>query len=222
MTDRGQSLLRKALIQIDFSGSFDEVIHQFEDYRQLLLKWNRKMNLVSKGDIEDIVTKHFLPSIGWIQKINVPDGSRVMDVGSGAGFPGIPLKLIRPDLHMTLVESKRKKVLFLRQAAVKLGLQSIEVINARVESLGRKAHSIDIVICRAVTDLVTMIGWIKQFMVIKGGKLIALKGRDVKVEVEDLEGMRERYKIKRIEILDYCPFPTIVTLKKGYLVVVSF
>jgi len=126
-------LLRDGIIELGFTPS-KEQINSFMIYLTELKKWNKAYNLTGLEKDEDIVIKHFLDSLLYLKAI--PDGEiRIADVGSGAGFPGIPIKIIRPEIEMFLIEPSRKKSAFLRHITRQLRLEKIEVIEKRIEEI---------------------------------------------------------------------------------------
>jgi 16S rRNA (guanine527-N7)-methyltransferase len=138
----------------------------FGTYEGELLAWNKRMNLVAKGDESSLWTRHFLDSlIGWslalsLHPYHLPHNPAVLDIGTGAGFPGLPIKLVWPEINLTLVESIRKKTLFLKHLVETLKLRDASVLNARAESLARDpAHEshYDCILSRAVTNLNNLI-----------------------------------------------------------------
>jgi 16S rRNA (guanine527-N7)-methyltransferase len=199
-----------------------DMIGHFAEYRKLLLDWNQRVNLISRRDEVRIVTRHFLDSLGLATVEAFPRNSRMMDLGSGAGFPGIPLKLVRPDLRISLVESKRKKALFLRHAIEKLELEGIEIVMGRVEELTESLGLFDFVVSRSVTDLITLVGWSKDYLKPTGGSLIAIKGSDVEKELEQLKSMAPDWSVKRVRSSEYNPFPRILRSKKSVVVFVEW
>lgn len=156
---------------------------QFMHYHHLLSQWNKRMNLISPGDEKRIITRHFIESAGLLLASDFPAGSLVMDLGSGAGFPGIPIKIIRDDLHMTLVESKKKKARFLSSIIHELSLTGIEVLAERAEEIDSARYKFDIIITRAVADLRTVIRWSRHLIRPEGGTFIFLKGPDAEAEI---------------------------------------
>jgi 16S rRNA (guanine527-N7)-methyltransferase len=118
-------------------------------YTQLLRDWNTRLNLVSRRDTDRILTYHIVDSLA-VQRL-IPPGARVCDIGTGAGLPGIPVVLVRPDVRMLLVESSQKKSRFLRTAVAELGLDNVEVLNERAESL--PALQCDIILSRLAGPL---------------------------------------------------------------------
>jgi 16S rRNA (guanine527-N7)-methyltransferase len=150
-------------------------------YLVLLLRWNRAYNLTALTDPRQVVTRHLLDSLAVLPWIH---GSRIADIGSGAGLPGIPLAIARPDWQIVLVDAVGKKTRFQRQAVLELGLAGVEAVHARVENY-RPAEPFDTVISRAFAatrEFVALAG----HLVGPGGRLLAMKGRDPADELGDL------------------------------------
>lgn len=159
-------------------------IEQFNIYQRELLKWNAKINLISEKSSHEIINRHFLDSLTALQFIDQHD-SRIIDIGSGAGFPGIPLKIACPDLQLYLLESNRKKVSFLKHIIRLLSLTTTFVLHDRAESLMKESawkDFFDIVISRATFKLPEFLS-LGAFFLAPQSKLIALKGRDVDSEI---------------------------------------
>lgn len=175
-----------------------KAIEAFELYLKELLKWNQKINLTSIRSEKGVVLKHFLDSFSVHPLL--PKYSSILDMGSGAGFPGIPLKIIQPTLEMTLIDSVRKKVDFQRHIIRVLGLKGMETIHGRVQdkgilqSLGRQ---FDIILSRAFSDLRTLL--ILSFPFLKeGGSVIAMKSEWEGGEIRNLTQTEEpRYQLQR-------------------------
>lgn len=149
---------------------------KFDCFRELLLEYNAKFNLTTITDEKEIFYKHFIDSVSgeWC----FPEGVTVCEVGSGAGFPSIPLKIIREDLQFTLVESTGKKCDFLKIAVDKLALEGVMVVCARAEELAKQKNfreSFDICCARAVASMNTLAEYCLPFVKI-GGKMVAYKG----------------------------------------------
>ena len=142
------------------------------DYVQLIAKWNRVHNLTAVREPEQMITLHLLDSLSILPHLD--GAATVLDVGSGAGLPGIPLAIARPDLRVTLLDSSHKKATFLTQAKSELGLAGVEVACERVEQW-KTAHPFDAVISRAFSDLVDFIAQAKH-LVAPGGQMLAMKG----------------------------------------------
>ncbi|HCB01444.1 MAG TPA: 16S rRNA (guanine(527)-N(7))-methyltransferase RsmG, partial [Anaerolineae bacterium] len=125
-------------------------------YEKELLEWDQKFNLTAIRDVESIRTKHFLDSYSCVLAWQATPPLRLIDVGTGAGFPGIPLKIVYPQMHVTLVESVGKKAMFCQHIVSKLGLENIDVIKTRAEDIGQKPEhreSYDYAVARAVANL---------------------------------------------------------------------
>ncbi|MCY4364662.1 MAG: 16S rRNA (guanine(527)-N(7))-methyltransferase RsmG [Chloroflexi bacterium] len=154
-------------------------LEQFEIYYRELADWNTRMNLTSVIDYPEVQVKHFLDSLTLLPALGgrLPENARVVDVGAGAGFPGLPLKLVQPDLSLTLVESTGKKAGFLRHMAETLGLESVEVYTGRAETLAhqpelRETH--DVALARGLARLPTLLEITLPF-VRQGGVVAAWK-----------------------------------------------
>lgn len=159
-------------------------------YEKELLEWNQKFNLTAIRDVESIRTKHFLDSFSCVLawKANPPDS--LIDVGTGAGFPGIPLKIIYPNMKLTLVESVGKKAMFCQHIVSVLGLDNVNVIQARAETLGQNARhreTYDWAIARAVAKLNVLIEYLIPLLKI-GGRMLAQKGESGPAEAQSAEG----------------------------------
>lgn len=144
-----------------------------------------------------------------------------MDLGSGAGFPGIPMKLVRPDLKFVLVESKRKRVLFLNKVIEKLNLEGIEIVEGRVEEEGSQIDPVDFVVSRSVADLVTLIKWSRNCLDPRGGRLLVIKGVGVRKELNLLGTVASELGVKSWRLIKYNPFPKVFQLQESYVVVVE-
>ncbi len=162
----------------------EEQIEQFYKYMDLLLEWNQKINLTAITEPEEIIQKHFVDSITIEKYLN--KNAEIIDVGTGAGFPGIPLKIIRPDLKITLLDSLNKRVNFLNNVIENLELSSIYSIHARVEEFGKVSQyreKFDVATSRAVANLATLSEYLIP-LVKQGGYAISMKGSEVNEEIE--------------------------------------
>ncbi len=159
----------------------DEQMEQFEKYMHLLIEWNEKMNLTAITQEEEVWEKHFYDSIIPFSKLSF---SNMCDIGSGAGFPGIPVKIAYPDVEMTLVEPLQKRCRFLNEVKESLGLENLEILNVRAEDLAKtKRECFDIVSARAVAKLSILLELCVPF-VKKGKMMVALKGKNGHEELE--------------------------------------
>ncbi len=176
----------------------EKTAEAFDLYLKELLKWNQKINLTAIRTEKGIVLKHFLDSLSVFPYLS--NISTLLDIGSGAGFPGIPLKMVEPSLKVTLIDSVRKKVDFQRHIIRRLGLKGIEAIHGRVqdkEILKGLEGRFDIVMSRAFSDLQTFL--VLSFPLLrKGGIVLAMKGRVDRKEMRLLPTMEEaRYRLQK-------------------------
>ena len=158
---------------------------KFKAYCQLLLEWNRKFNLTAIKEPNEIAIKHFVDSCTILHYVNIKQNAKIIDVGTGAGFPGIPLKIIRDDIEITLLDSLNKRIVFLNEISEHLGI-SVSTIHGRAEDLGRNEsyrQSFDIAVSRAVAPLNVLSEYCIP-LVRKGGKFISMKGPDIKEETD--------------------------------------
>lgn len=167
-------------------------LDRFATYHREILLWNRRINLVSERSAQEIVIRHFLDSLTPAPFLDRPDGA-LIDLGSGGGFPGIPLRIALPGLHLSLVEASRKKSSFLSHAVRTLRLDGVQVIRKRVEELTAGeafAGRFDTLISRAAFKLPDLIRT-ASFFLKPGGQLIAMKGPDPQEEMEETERISE-------------------------------
>ncbi|PTH07717.1 16S rRNA (guanine(527)-N(7))-methyltransferase RsmG [Staphylococcus capitis] len=159
---------------------------QFQTYYQLLVEWNEKMNLTSITEEHDVYLKHFYDSITLSFYYDFDGELSICDVGAGAGFPSIPLKIVFPELKVTIVDSLNKRIQFLNHLAAELGLQDVSFVHDRAESYGKGAYreSYDIVTARAVARL-TVLSELCLPLVKKGGQFIALKSSKGEEELQE-------------------------------------
>ena len=168
----------------DASIDAEQQIEQFLRYRSELLDWNTRINLTAITEPEEVLLKHFLDSLSLLSVYDRPD-TRLLDIGSGAGFPGIPLKLMRPKWQIVLLEATGKKVAFLRHIIETFQLQGIVALQGRAEELAHnKAYraSFDVVTARAVASLPILLEYAAPFCRI-GGQIILPKKGDVAGEI---------------------------------------
>jgi 16S rRNA (guanine527-N7)-methyltransferase len=165
-------------------------IRDFERYEESLLDWNRRFNLTAITGREDIRIKHFLDSLSCLKVMQLRPGMRVIDIGTGAGFPGIPLKIAAPEIRLTLVESIRKKADFCRYLAGELQLREVTILNARAEEIGQDpAHREQYhwAVARAVADLCVLAEYLLPLVKI-GGYALAQKGGNGPTEAHSAAG----------------------------------
>jgi len=163
----------------------NRMLEQFEDYMKLLLEWNEKINLTAIIEEDDIILKHFLDSL-TISKY-IKENKSIVDVGTGAGFPGLPLKITREDVKVTLVDSLNKRIKFLEDVIEKIELKKIETLHYRAEEFGQNKkyrESFDIATSRAVANLSTLVEYLLPLVKV-GGICICMKGSEIQEELEN-------------------------------------
>lgn len=161
-----------------------EQAEMFFNYMNLLLEWNEKINLTAITEEKEVIVKHFVDSLTIAKYI--PEGASLVDVGTGAGFPGIPLKIIREDLKITLLDSLQKRINFLDVVIKELNLENIETIHARVEEFGKNSkyrESFEVATSRAVANLSTLTEYLLPLVKV-GGIAICMKGSSIEEELE--------------------------------------
>ena len=172
---------------------FMEQTEQFFEYMNLLIEWNEKMNLTAITDPEEIILKHFIDSITILKELE--DDSTVVDVGTGAGFPGIPLSIMNPTLKITLVDSLNKRLIFLQEVVNKLNLKNVEIVHARAEEFGQNKkyrECFDVSTSRAVANLSTLSEYLIPLVKVNG-KVISMKASEAREEINEAK--------KAIEVL---------------------
>lgn len=170
----------------DLNLSLDEKqINQFITYYEMLVEKNKVMNLTAITEFDEVIEKHFLDSLSLCKVMDLDTEISVLDMGTGAGFPGIPLKIAFPKLNVVLADSLNKRILFLDEVIAELGLEKIETIHARAEELGRNKEyreKFDLVVSRAVANLASLNEYCLPFAAI-GGKFISYKSGEIEEEV---------------------------------------
>ncbi len=165
----------------------DIQIDQFIKYKDILLEWNEKMNLTAITEENEVMVKHFLDSLSCLQTNYIKDGGRMIDVGTGAGFPGIPLKIARPNIDLTLLDSLNKRIGFLKEVCDQLNLDNVDLVHGRAEDLGQNKiyrEKYDYVVSRAVAALNVLVEYCMPFVKV-GGYFICQKGPNLKEEIGD-------------------------------------
>ncbi|MDT3425226.1 16S rRNA (guanine527-N7)-methyltransferase [Paenibacillus forsythiae] len=191
--------------------SISSMLDQFEGYYRELVSWNEKMNLTGITEREQVYTKHFYDSLSLAFFIDITEVERMADIGSGAGFPGIPLKIAFPHLKLTIVDSLSKRISFLQHVCNELKLEGVELIHGRAEDIARQAShrdSYDLVTARAVARMALLNEFCLPF-VRKDGIFAAMKGNDPaeelsesKLSLKELRGQLEKVESFSLPIED--------------------
>jgi len=196
-------------------------VDDFTNYFTMLVEWNEKINLTAITEPEDVAVKHMIDSLSCYDEVIFKTGAKIIDVGTGAGFPGLPLKIFRPDLKLTLFDSLNKRILFLQAVAEKLDIHDIEFVHSRAEDGGKNKQfreQYDVAVSRAVAKLDVLSEWCLPFVAV-GGFFVALKGSRYSQEVEEAEGALQRLggeiaKIQKIKLPGLDDVRAIIYIKK--------
>jgi len=175
-------------------------LEQFEIYQGRLLAWNARAGLISRNDEARIVERHFLESAALVNLGFFDCKVNVLDLGTGGGFPGVPIKILRPEISLTLLDSRRIKTLFLKNLVEKLLLEEISVVCERAENVNQHAdfeNKFGVVLSRAVADLTKVYRWSRAFIK-SGGVLVTIKGSNLK---DEEKMFRKRFPLASISII---------------------
>ena len=204
-----------SLILKYFPEITDEQKQQFEKLEQLYTEWNEKINVISRKDMDGLYEKHILHSLGIAKVMPFADDTKVLDIGTGGGFPGIPLAILFPEVSFTLIDSIGKKIKVVEAVSEGLGLKNVTAVHGRAEKLKEKFH---FVVSRAVTQMPEFLRWLKgkfekeQFNEKHNGVLY-LKGGDL---AEELAGLRcEIFQLKNYFEEEFFDTKKVVYLSKG-------
>lgn len=162
----------------------DAMLKQFNTYAKLLIEWNKKINLTAILDPKEIFLKHFLDSLLILDAYEIPPHATIIDIGTGAGFPGVPLKIVRPDINLTLLDSLNKRLNFLKELSSCLKIE-FNIVHSRAEDAAKKLifrEKFDVVVSRAVASLNILLEYSVPFAKV-GGFFLALKGSQAETEL---------------------------------------
>lgn len=204
-----------ALIQKYFPDLSETQITQFTQLEDLYNEWNEKINVISRKDMESLYEKHILHSLGIAKVMAFAPKTKVLDIGTGGGFPGIPLAILFPEVQFTLIDSIGKKITVVNEVASGIGLKNVTAIHGRAEKIKEKFH---FVVSRAVTQMPEFLRWLKgkfekeQFNTKHNGVLY-LKGGEL---AEELAGLKcEIFSLKNYFEEDFFETKKVVYLSKG-------
>ena len=164
----------------------EKALERFDIYARLLVEWNEKINLTAITEPDEIVIKHFVDSLSVFSAVDIPEGAKVIDVGTGAGFPGVAMLIARPDLDITLMDSTNKKLNVIRNILENIGLEA-KVVHKRAEEAGRSKEfreSYDFATARAVSNLRDLSEYCLPFVKV-GGTFISMKSAKADEEIEE-------------------------------------
>lgn len=196
-------ILKKGIEDFGLEAN-EKVLSDFQKYKELLVEWNQKMNLTGIEDEKEVFIKHFLDSISAVTKGYIQNGMSLIDVGTGAGFPGMPLRICLPELKVTLLDSLNKRINFLQEVASKLSIDDIEFIHGRAEDFGKNEdyrEKFDIATARAVAGLPVLMEFCVPFIKV-GGYFVCLKGPNANLELEESKKAMEVLGVEYIEKID--------------------
>lgn len=198
-----KELLKKGITEFNIDVD-EKMIDDFSIYREILVEWNQKMNLTGIGDEKEVFIKHFLDSVSIFKNGYIKDNMKVIDVGTGAGFPGLPMKIAKRSLDVTLLDSLNKRINFLQEVCKKIYIDDVEFIHGRAEDFGQDENyreQYDIATARAVAGLPVLMEFCVPFVKV-GGYFICLKGPNADLELEESKKAMETLGVKFIEKID--------------------
>ena len=203
------------LIEKYFPNLTDQQKERFNKLEELYTEWNEKINVISRKDMDSLYEKHILHSLGIAKVMEFAPYTKVLDIGTGGGFPGIPLAILFSDSHFTLIDSIGKKITVVKEVSQAIGLKNVTAVHGRAEDLKEKFH---FVVSRAVTQMPVFLRWLKgkfekeQFNPKHNGVLY-LKGGDLS---EELAGMKaEIFELNKFFDSEFFETKKVVYLSKG-------
>ena len=209
-------LLLKSFLSGELNISGNNIYNKFLRYDELLLEWNKKVNLISRKMTS--IESNVLTSIFFLKKFDIKKYLRIIDIGTGGGFPGVPLAIMFPEIKFILVDSVKKKINTLSDIINKTGIKNAECICGRAEEVSKMKnhfHKYDIVVSKSVSTLFNLFDWGKYF-INKNGLMLCIKGGDLKKELSDLR----KVKNIQIEVLNF-DFETHYHIEDKKLVIIK-
>ncbi|MBU5611820.1 16S rRNA (guanine(527)-N(7))-methyltransferase RsmG [Geomonas azotofigens] len=200
MNQRAKDLLKKGALELGLDLTPAQ-LHALDLFAEELKKWNRKINLTAITDDEGIAVKHLVDSLSLLKVVRGP--ATMLDIGSGGGFPGIPVKLVQPDLEIVSVDAVVKKISFQKQAVRLLNLVGFAALHVRAETLAAQyAGYFDYVVSRAFSDIPSFVAMALPVLK-EGGRVVAMKGKNAAEEVVAAEGELEKLGARVESVQDF-------------------
>ena len=182
----------------------DQMVSDLKTYREILVDWNQKMNLTGIEEEKEVFIKHFLDSISAVSNGYIKDGISLIDVGTGAGFPGLPLKICLQNIKLTLLDSLNKRINFLQEVSNTVNLKDVEFIHGRAEDFGKNSdyrEQYDVATARAVAGLPILMEFCVPFVKV-GGYFVCLKGPNANLELEESKIAMDILGLEFVEKID--------------------
>lgn len=198
-----RDILRNGIKELGLESN-DRILDSFKTYREILVDWNQKMNLTGIEEEKEVFIKHFLDSLSATTNGYIADGMSIIDVGTGAGFPGLPLRICLENVKLTLLDSLNKRINFLQEVSNNIGIDNIEFIHGRAEDFGKSEEyreKYDIATARAVAGLPVLIEFCAPFIKV-GGYFVCLKGPNANLELEEAKKATEVMGLEFVEKID--------------------
>lgn len=214
-----EDILKEQALKSDIKLS-DEQVLKLTRYYELLIEWNEKMNLTALTEPQDVALKHFCDSILLLKYADIPVDSSLIDVGTGAGFPSVPIKIVRPDIKLCLLDSLNKRLTFLNEVVNELGLEDVKIVHARAEDGARKAdlrEKFDFATSRAVAQLNVLSEYCLPYVKLNGA-FLAMKGKYSEEEISNAKSAIKILGGKTVKVDTYnladSSERTIINIKK--------
>lgn len=198
-----RDILAKGLCDLGIDVN-DKMLDNLKVYRDMLADWNQHMNLTGIVEEKEVYIKHFLDSISAVKNGYIKNGMSLIDVGTGAGFPGLPLRICLENLEVTLLDSLNKRINFLQEVSKSVGIDNIEYIHGRAEDFGKSEEyreKYDVATARAVAGLPVLMEFCIPFIKV-GGHFVCLKGPNANLELEESKAAMEVLGVEFIEKID--------------------